>query len=68
MKNKTQLTEKTANRIKPVVKRSAKITVKCIMCGKKEVLTDKQIEEAQILGNANSSCCRFMTTVEKVVM
>lgn len=59
---------KTKNKLKSTTKRNAKITVKCIMCGKKEILTDKQIEEAQTLGNATSSCCSFMTTVEKVEM
>jgi hypothetical protein len=43
-----------------------KITGKCILCGKKEVLTSQQILDAELSGAASSSCCFFPMTIEKV--
>jgi hypothetical protein len=42
------------------------MTGKCRSCGKKEVLTSKQILEAEETGAALSTCCFFPMTIEKV--
>lgn len=44
---------------------TVKLTGKCILCNKTEVLTDYQIRQAQISGGAISSCCTFPMTIIK---
>jgi hypothetical protein len=66
MVTKAQSKKSSRNSGKPIVSRSAvKLTGKCLLCGKKEVLTDTQVANAQISGAATSNCCYFpMTIVE----
>jgi hypothetical protein len=40
------------------------ITVKCTTCGKKEVATQRQLDEAKAIGCVFSSCCSAVAVVD----
>lgn len=45
---------------------SVEFTCKCIACGKRFVLTERQLKEASDVGCAISPCCGFPSTVVNV--
>lgn len=53
---------------KPKTTNVATIKAKCIQCGKTEILSTKQILDAEQTGAAISSCCFFPMVVEKITI